>query len=46
LDAGRTNVPLNFGQVFDSVAPYEVMIAFGKRLEPWITGASNSVTVK
>ena len=40
LHAERINVPFNFRQVFDNAAPYEVTIAFGKRLEPWITGAS------
>lgn len=46
LHAERINVPLSYRQVFDGVAPYEVSIAFGKRLEPWITAAAKSVAVK
>jgi len=46
LHAERINVPLNYRQVFDTVAPYEVTIAFGKRLEPWITAASSSEAAK
>jgi Domain of unknown function (DUF4824) len=46
LHAEHINVPFNYRQVFDAVAPYEVTIAFGKRLEPWITAAAKSVTVK
>lgn len=46
VHAERINVPLNYRQVFDSVAPYEVTIAFGKRLEPWITAALKTVAVK
>lgn len=46
LHAERINVPLNYRKIFDHVAPYEVTIAFGKRLEPWITAASGSVSVK
>lgn len=46
LHAERINVPLNYRQVFDTVAPYEVTVAFGKRLEPWITAASRSAAAK
>lgn len=46
LHAEQINVPLNYRQVFDGVAPYEVTLAFGKRLEPWITAATESVSVK
>lgn len=46
LQAERINVPLNYRQVFDGVAPYAVTVTFGKRLEPWIAAASKSVDVK
>jgi len=46
LHAERINVPFNYRQVFDNAAPYKVTIAFGKRLEPWITAASRSVAAK
>jgi hypothetical protein len=46
LHAERINVPFKFRQVFDNVAPYEVTVAFGKRLEPWIVGASKSIAAK
>ena len=46
VSAEHINVPLNYRQVFDSAVPYEVTVAFGKRLEPWITGASGSLPGK
>lgn len=46
LGAEHINVPLNYRQIFDTAAPYEVTVAFGKRLEPWITGASKSLAAK
>ena len=46
LHAERINVPLNYRQVFDNVASYEVTVAFGKRLEPWIVAASRVVAEK
>jgi len=42
LHAGLVNVPLDKRQVFNDPAPYEVTVAFGKRLEPWIVAASRS----
>jgi Domain of unknown function (DUF4824) len=46
LHAERINVPLNYRPVFDTTAPYEVTVAFGKRLEPWINSASKGVVIK
>lgn len=46
LHAEHINVPFNFRQVFETTAPFEVTVAFGKRLEPWITGASRSLAAK
>jgi len=46
LHAEHINVPFNFRQVFEKVAPYEVTVAFGKRLEPWIVGASSGLAGK
>lgn len=46
LHAEKINVPLAYRAVFENGAPYEVTVAFGKRLEPWITAASRSVVVK
>ena len=46
LGVEHINVPLNYRQIFDTAAPYEVTVAFGKRLEPWITGASKSLAAK
>lgn len=46
LSAERINVPFKYRQIFDSVAPYEVTVAFGKRLEPWIAGDSGSLPGK
>lgn len=40
LHADNINVPFAYRQVFSNSAPYEVTVAFGKRLEPWIIGAS------
>jgi hypothetical protein len=42
LHAGLINVPLDKRQVFNGPASYEVTVAFGKRLEPWIVAASGS----
>ncbi|MBU1777038.1 MAG: DUF4824 family protein, partial [Gammaproteobacteria bacterium] len=36
LHAGLINVPLDKRQVLSGSDPYEVTVAFGKRLEPWI----------
>jgi hypothetical protein len=43
LQANRINVPFSYRQVFSNAEPYEVAVAFGKRLEPWIVTAANSV---
>ncbi|HEX5337851.1 MAG TPA: DUF4824 family protein [Gallionella sp.] len=43
LYAEHINVPLNYRQVFETAAPYEATVAFGKRLEPWIVAASGGV---
>jgi hypothetical protein len=40
LYGGTINVPLEYRQVFDNVISYEVTVAYGKRLEPWIVAAS------
>jgi hypothetical protein len=40
LHADRINVPLAYRQVFGNPASYEVTVAFGKRLEPWLVSAS------
>lgn len=37
--ADEINVPLEYRPVFEKEAPYTVTVAFGKRLEPWITEA-------
>jgi hypothetical protein len=42
LHAERINVPLTYRQVFNDSKPYEVTVAFGKRLEPWIIRASRT----
>ena len=42
LHAGLINVPLGYRRVFNDPASYEVTVAFGKRLEPWIVAASGS----
>lgn len=39
VDSEKITVPLEYRLVFEKDAPYEVVVAFGKRLEPWITGA-------
>lgn len=44
LFAGHINVPLDYRQVFETAAPYEVTVAFGKRLEPWVVAASGGVS--
>lgn len=46
LHVQHINVPFKYRQVFDNAAPYEVTVAFGKRLEPWIIGASRSLAVE
>lgn len=46
LHAEYINVPLNYRKVFETAAQYEVRVAFGKRLEPWITAASRGMAVK
>ena len=46
LHADKVNVPLGYRPVFESDAPYDVTLAFGKRLEPWITAAAKHVAVK
>jgi len=46
LHAENINVPLTYRRVFDAVAPCEVTVAFGKRLEPWILAASRSAAAK
>jgi hypothetical protein len=48
LHAEKINVPLDYRPVFDELPGgiYEVTVAFGKRLEPWITAAARSAAVK
>jgi hypothetical protein len=46
LHAEHINVPFNYRQVFETTAPFEVTVAFGKRLEPWIIEASRSLAAK
>lgn len=46
LHAGLINVPLDYRQVFSDPASYEVTVAFGKRLEPWLVAAAKGVTTK
>lgn len=36
------NVPFERRHIFNNSAPYEVTVAYGKRLEPWILAASRS----
>lgn len=36
------NVPFERRHVFNNSSPYEVTVAYGKRLEPWIVAASRS----
>jgi hypothetical protein len=43
LHADRINVPLAFREVFNNSASYEVTVAFGKRLEPWLVTASKGL---
>jgi hypothetical protein len=43
LYGGLINVPFERRHVFNNSAPYEVTVAYGKRLEPWIVAASRSV---
>ena len=42
----KVYVPLAYRSVFDNDAPYDVTIAFGKRLEPWITAATKHTALK
>jgi len=46
LHAENVNVPLAYRRVFDAVAPYQVTVAFGRRMEPWILAASRSAAAK
>jgi Domain of unknown function (DUF4824) len=46
LHADRINVPFAWRQVFNNPASYEVTVAFGKRLEPWITAAAKTTVSK
>ncbi len=46
LHGGFVNVPLRYRQVFSDQAPYDVTLAFGKRLEPWIVAASRGAATK
>ena len=47
VHAENIHVPLTHRKIFeDTATPYEVSVAFGKRLEPWITEASKTVLVK
>ena len=47
VHAEKINVPFVYRDVFNTPAtPYEVSVAFGKRLEPWITSATRSAAVK
>lgn len=46
LHADKVNVPLAYRAVFANNAPYEVTLAFGKRLEAWITAAAKHVAIK
>lgn len=45
LHAGLINVPLKFRQVFGDRNAYEVTVAFGRRLEPWIVDAAKGVSL-
>jgi hypothetical protein len=38
------NVPFERRHIFNGSAPYEVTVAYGKRLEPWIVAASRSAS--
>lgn len=40
VHANSVNVPFAYRQVFNNAEPYEVTVAFGKRLEPWFVAAS------
>lgn len=46
LHGGFVNVPLRYRQVFSDQAPYDVTLAFGQRLEPWIVAASRGAATK
>lgn len=46
MHAEHINVPLNYRQVFEKKSLYEVTVAFGKRLEPWVINASKSLPIK
>jgi hypothetical protein len=40
LHADSIHVPLEYSPVFKNPAAYEVTLAFGQRLEPWVVAAS------
>jgi hypothetical protein len=40
LDGGRLNVPLQFHPAIVREKGYELGVAFGRRLEPWVTAAA------
>lgn len=46
LHADDINAPLSYRQVFSGPAAYEVTVAFGKRLEPWIVAAAITTAAK
>jgi hypothetical protein len=46
LHADRINVPFTYRQVFNNPASYEVSVAFGKRLEPWLVSATRVAAAK
>ncbi len=46
LHGGFVNVPLRYRQVFSGPVSYDVTIAFGQRLEPWIAAASKGAATK
>ncbi|OGS80575.1 MAG: hypothetical protein A2061_00865 [Gallionellales bacterium GWA2_59_43] len=43
LHAERINVPYLYREVFINSAAFEVTVAFGQRLEPWIVAASRAM---
>ena len=46
LHPERINVPLDLREVFEGGGLFEVTVAFGKRLEPWLVAASKNMIVK
>ncbi|MBK9160772.1 MAG: DUF4824 family protein [Nitrosomonadales bacterium] len=44
LHAERINVPLAYRGLFGNSTPFEVTVAFGKRLEPWIVAGAGGAT--